>query len=248
MRATSHGPAGVSRVVESLVVTLEIYRRAFTRGAVLAVKNWPVLGSVFAYLAILRVGASFAAYLGIAGGFVFSLLTSACVGSFLYLVEAIVRSNRVSWDDFRRSFGMYLWDVVGVSFALWLFWQVVTPLLLQMPQGPVIVLCIYLVIVVLFNAIPELIYLGHHSLLQLLSRSYEFVANNWIEWFPPNVLLMAGLLALGSFPAHSIVESVVQTAAMALYVYFAMIVRGLLFIELDGSTRRSRIFRHKMGR
>jgi hypothetical protein len=235
-------------VLESLVVTLEIYRRAFARGAVLAVKNWPVLGSVFAYLGILRGGAYLAGYLGIAGGFVLSFVSAACVGSFLYLVEAIVRTNRVNWEDFRRSFGIYLWDVVGVSFALWLFWQVVTPLLHQMPQGPVIVLCINLLILVLFNAIPELIYLGHHTLLQLLSRSYEFVASNWIEWFPPNLLLLVGLAGIWMFPAPGLAQRIIQTAAAALFLYFAMVVRGLLFIELDGSTRRSRIFRHKIGR
>jgi len=233
---------------ESLVVTAEMYRRAFARGAVLAVKNWPVLGSVFAYGAILSVGAYFAAFLGIAGGFVLSLLTAACLGSFLYLVEMIVRTNRVSWEDFRRSFGMYLWDVVAVSFALWLFWQVVTPLLAQMPQGPVVVLCIELVILVLFNAVPELIYLGHYPLLQLLSRSYQFVANNWIEWFPPNVLLLAALGALWVVGVDGVAARVAQTGATALFLYFAMVVRGLLFIELDGSTRRSRLFRHKMGR
>ena len=235
-------------MVESLVVTLDMYRRAFARGAALAVKNWPVLGTVFAYSAILAVGAYFAMFLGIAGGFVMSLLTSACLGSFLYLVEMIVRTNRVSWEDFRRSFGMYLWDVVAVTFALWIFWQVVTPLLQQMPQGYVIVLCIDLLILVLFNAVPELIYLGHYPLLQLLSRSYEFVASNWIEWFPPNLLLMAGVVALWAYAAEGLPQRIVQAAVTALFLYFAMVVRGLLFIELDGSTRRSRLFRHKMGR
>lgn len=235
-------------MVESFVVTLEIYRRAFTRGAVLAAKNWPVLATIFVYGAIMAVGAYAAMFLGIAGGFVLSILTSVCLGSFLYLVEQIVRSNRVSWEDFRRSFGMYLWDVVGVSFALWIFWQVVMPLLQQMPQGHVIVLCIELLILVLFNAVPELIYLGHYPLLQLLSRSYQFIASNWIEWFPPNLLLMAAFVGLWAYGGTTVVERVVQTAATALFLYFAMVVRGLLFIELDGSTRRSRIFRHKMGR
>jgi hypothetical protein len=235
-------------VVESFVVTLDIYRRVFTRGAVLAAKNWPVLGTIFVYGAVMAVGAYAATFLGIAGGFVLSILTSICLGSFLYLVEQIVRTNRVSWEDFRRSFGMYLWDVVGVGFALWIFWQVVMPLLHQAPQGHVIVLCIELLIVVLFNAVPELIYLGHHGLLELLSRSYRFIAGNWIEWFPPNLLLMAALVGLSAYGATTMVEWVVRTAATALFLYFAMVVRGLLFIELDGSTRRSRIFRHKMGR
>ena len=64
-------------MLESLLVTLDMYRRSFSRGAVLAARNWLVLGSVFAYVAILNAGAHFAALLGIAGGFVMSLLVSA---------------------------------------------------------------------------------------------------------------------------------------------------------------------------
>jgi hypothetical protein len=236
-------------VLDSLFVTLAIYRRVFARGAVLAAKNWPVLLSVFAYSAMLAVGAYVAMFLGIAGGFVLSLLTSACFGSFLYLVEMIVRTNKVTWEDFTRSFGVYLWDVVGVSFALWLFWFVARPMLEQAPQGPVIVLAINLVLLVLFNAVPELIYLGHYSLVGLLASSYQFVANNWIEWFPPNLLLLAGLFALWRVPiAEGVPGVVAQSALLALFLYFVMVVRGLLFIELDGSSRRARIFRYKMGR
>jgi len=38
-----------------------------------------------------------------------------------------------------------------------------------------------------------------------------------------------------------------KLAAIALLVYYTMVVRGLLFLELHGSTRRSRAFRHRMG-
>jgi hypothetical protein len=230
-------------------VTLDIYRRAFTRGGALALRNWQVLLSVFVYTGIIYVGGYLAMFVGLIGGFLMSLLISACASSFLYLVEMIVRTNRASWEDFTRSFGVYLWDVVGVSFALWLFWFVATPILHQVPQGHVAVLAINLVLVVLFNAVPELIYLGHSGLVDLLSRSYQFIANNWIEWFPPNLLLMAGLYGLWNMPVgNSLPLSLAVTAASALFLYFAMVVRGFLFIELDGSTRRARIFRHKMGR
>lgn len=236
-------------MLESVAVTLEIYRRAFGRGAALAVRNWPVLASVFAYAAILYVGGYLAMFVGLLGGFLMSLLISACASSFLYLVEMIVRTNRASWEDFTRSFGVYLWDVVGVSFALWLFWFVVTPILHQVPQGHVAVLAINLVLVVLLNAVPELIYLGHSGLVNLLARSYQFIANNWIEWFPPNLLLMAGLYGLWTARVgDGLAVQVAQVAVSALFLYFAMVVRGFLFIELDGSSRRSRLFRHKMGR
>ncbi len=236
-------------MLESLLATIAIYRRAFSRGAVLAVRNWPVLLSVFAYSAILAAGAYAGALFGMLGGMILSLLTSACLGSFLYLVEMIVRTNKVTWTDFSASFGVYFWDVVGVTFAVWLFWFVATPALASLPQGPVVVLAIELVGLVLFNAVPELIYLGHHGVLALLARSYQFVANNWIEWFPPNLLLMAGLLGLWSVPVGgSLALQIAWIAVLALFLYFAMVVRGLLFIELDGTTRRARAFRHKMGR
>ena len=168
--------------MEWLFVTLALYRRVFSRAATLAVKNWPVMGSVFVYTAVMSIATYLAMALGMLGGFVLSLVWAACVGSFLYLVEMMVRTNRVTLEDFRRSFGMYLWDVVGVTFIAWLFFTFATPAIAQMPQGFVILLCIKLAIVVLFNAVPELIYLGHHSSVQLLSESYAFVAANWIEW------------------------------------------------------------------
>lgn len=234
---------------ESLAATLAIYQRAFRRGAVLAARNWPVLLTVFGYVVITTVGAYAAAFLGMAGGFLLSLLSSACLGSFLYLVEMIVRTNKVTWADFSGSFGVYLWDVVGISFVLWLFWFVVAPLIAQSPQGPVIVVAINLVLLVLFNAVPELIYLGHSGAVALLSRSYEFIAANWIEWFPPNLLLMAGLWGLWQVPVGGgLVGQLAQGALLALFLYFAMVVRGFLFIELDGSSRRARAFRHRMGR
>jgi hypothetical protein len=234
--------------VEWLAVTVEIYRRAASRAATLALRNWPVLGSVFAYAAIVEVVGGFALYLGIAGGFLFSLVLAACLGSFLYLVEMMVRTSRVTWEDFRRSFGVYLWDVVGVVFILWLLSFVTSLALAQAPQGYVIGVCLQILVLVFFNAVPELIYLGHHGSMALLSESYRFVADNWVEWFPPNFVLIAALLAIAEIDVSSVAGVALKVAVLALFVYFVMVMRGLLFIELYGTTRRGRAFRHRSGR
>jgi hypothetical protein len=234
--------------VEWLAVTLEIYRRAASRAAVLALRNWPVLGSVFAYGAIFRVATRFAIVLGILGGFLLSVVFAACAGSFLYLVEMMVRTSRVSWEDFRRSFGAYLWDVIGVAFILWILFWISSLALANSPRGDLVLLCLRILVLVFFNAVPELIYLGHHSSMALLSESYRFIADNWIEWFPPNFVLAFLLLLLLDVPAYDILGEALKTAAVALFVYFAMVMRGLLFIELYGSTRRGRAFRHRSGR
>lgn len=233
--------------MEWLAVTLQIYRRATSRAATLALRNWPVLGSVFAYSAIVSVAANFAMFLGIIGGFLLSLVSAACMGSFLYLVEMMVRTSKVTWEDFGRSFSAYLWDVIGVMFVLWIFQLVAVPMLMQSQQGSLILLCIYIAMLVFFNAVPELIYLGHHRALELLAESYRFVADNWIEWFPPNILLIACFYAIWRFNPSSLVAAVLQTAALALFGYFAMVLRGFLFIELAGSSRRGRAFRYRTG-
>jgi hypothetical protein len=232
--------------VSWLTITLALYRRTLRRAAELTLRNWPVLGSLFIYAAVMSAATVLAAALGIVGGFLLSLVWAACVGSFLSLVEMIVRSGRVTLDDFRRSAGVYLWDVVGVTFVLWIAFQLLTPALATIPQGRMLLLGLMLIVLVFFNAVPELIYLGRCSSLELLGESYAFIGENWIEWFPLTVVLGALVLALDALPVAPLLEWP-KLAAVALLVYYTMVVRGLLFLELRGSTRRSRAFRHRMG-
>lgn len=231
--------------MEWLAVTLGIYRKVFTRAAGLAVSNWPLLGSVFVYSAIMTVTAEFAGFAGILGGFLLTLVWAACAGSFLYLVEMIVRTSKVTLDDFRRSFGVYLWDVVGVSFVFWIFFQIVRPVLLQLPWGYPTLLFVDLAVFILFNAVPELIYMGHYGSLALLTESYAFIGANWIEWFPANLIAAAVLFAVVAVPAGG-PGTYLKAALLGLLLYFTMVMRGLLFIELHGSTHRGRVFKHRM--
>jgi hypothetical protein len=154
----------------------------------------------------------------------------------------------VTWEDFQRSFGAYLWDVLGVNFVLWGF-SLLTPMIVTLPQGPLILTSIAILGLVFFNAVPELIYLGHHSVLELFAESYRFITENWIEWFPPNVLFLLGYVLLQEIPvAQSWAALLAKNALIGLFVYFAMVMRGLIFIELYGSSRRARAFRHRAGR
>ncbi|MFI5394744.1 MAG: hypothetical protein ACHQ9S_04355 [Candidatus Binatia bacterium] len=231
--------------MEWLVVTLQIYRQVCVRAAMLAAKNWPVLGSLFVYLVITTVAAVLCSQLGIAGGFIVGLVRAACLASFLYLVEMIVRTSRVTLNDFRHSFGPYLWDVVGIMFLFWIF-TLASPIILQLPQGEVILLFAYVAIFVLFNAVPELIYMGHHTPGALLSESYQFIAENWLEWFPATIIAIAIMYGVASLPIGG-VGAYAQAAVMGLLLYFTMVMRGLLFIELHGSTHRGRVFKYRMG-
>ncbi|GBD27146.1 hypothetical protein HRbin30_02490 [bacterium HR30] len=229
-----------------LFATWAMYRRVFSRAAVLAVKNWPVLLTAFVYSALSTLAAWIAMWLGIFGGFLISLVSAACVSSFLHLVEVIIHSGKVNLDDFRRSFGMYLWDVVGLSFLAWLFFAFATPALLALPQGPALLLCVQIAIFVFFNAVPELIYLGRTHLFDLLAQSYRFIGTNWIEWLPANIAGAALFVVLWKLPLPEVLGWVPHVLTPFL-AYFFMVMRGLLFLELQSSSQRGRIFRYRAG-
>ena len=227
-----------------LVATMRLYGSVTRRAARVAVTNWPVGLSVFVYLAAMSITVPFAMMLGLLGGFIVGLVWAACIASFLFLVERLVRHGRVALGELPASFTPYLSDVIGVMFVLWMARMLLAMALMTNPQGLLITLVVQLFIFVFFNAVPELIYLGHHSSLELLGESYQFISDNWIEWFPPTLLAGVVLAGLMQLPLGG-AAVVLKWALVGLFVYFVMVLRGFLFEELQGSTRRSRAFRYR---
>ena len=233
-------------MVEWLSVTLSMYRKVFSRASILAAKNWPVLLTVLAYTALHYAATMIAIRMGMAGGFLMGFVNALCAGSFLYLVEMIVRTSKVSLEDLRSSIGQYLFDIIGVMFIFWILFFFLTPLLLQTEQGLLIFFFLRIVIFILFNAVPELIYLGHHSSTALLSESFEFVSANWIEWFPLNIVAALVIYAVAYAPIGGTME-IFRPFILGFLIYWIMVLRGLLFIELYGSTHRARAFKYRAG-
>jgi biotin transporter BioY len=227
-----------------LTTTLAIYASVTRRAARAAITNWPVFLSFFAYFLVMTASMPIAMLFGPLGGFLLGFVWAACLASFLYLVERLVRYGRVTFDDFPSSFTPYLSDVIGVLFVLWMLRTILSLALMANPQGPIIALVVQLFLFVFLNAVPELIYLGHHSSLDLLTESYRFISENWIEWFPPTLLAGAILLPLIALRTAGL-ANLGKWALIALFIYFLMVLRGFLFEELHGSTRRSRAFRYR---
>ena len=59
------------------------------------------------------------------------------------------------------------------------------------PNGALIYLLLRLGLFMLLNAVPEMIYQGRASGLELIGASYNFIVENWIEWLVPNLILFA---------------------------------------------------------
>ncbi len=238
--------------MEIVKATLWIYRIALTRSVELVRENWGVVFAPLAYSIILSVAGVVLVRFGIIGGLLLLLVSNACLSSGLNLIENIVKGRKAVLNDFFRGFTVYLWDIVMISFILWIPMRVASAVLYSMPEGPLILLFIQITLYIILNAVPELIYQSQASGLELLAASYTFIIENWPEWFTPNlVITVVGITLMRVLgPMVSGLPFAIQiflmTSVLGLFLTYLMIFRGILFSELDGSNRRSRVYRYKL--
>jgi hypothetical protein len=237
--------------METVKATLWLYRIALRRTAELLAGNWGIVFAPLAYSVILSVAAALLAPFGFIGGIVSTAATAACASSGLYVIENVLRGGKVTVGDFVQGFSVYLWEILGIAFILWIPMMLLSQVAYTTPQGPLIILLVRLLLYIILNPVPELIYQTRISGIALLSASYEFIVENWIEWFAPNLLIAAGaywLMGWVDLPAAwvpSYVRFFFILAVFGIFVTFLMIIRGLLFSELNGTTRRSRLYRYR---
>jgi hypothetical protein len=220
--------------------TVALYARVFRRGTLLALRNWAVGLVVILYGMLLSAAALVAAPFGIVGGFLLYLVTVACFSSWLSLVEQVIRAGRVRLGDVPAGFTAYFGDLLTVGF---LFWGIQLIASLVLAPFPFLQIVFVLAVFVFLNAVPELVYLGRHAAAEVLVESYRFIGENWIEWFPANLALAGCVVAVTMLPGGPL--GLVAEAALGVVLYFGMIVRGLLFLELASSSRRAREFRRR---
>jgi hypothetical protein len=237
--------------MSTVQATLWLYAMALRRSWESLLKNWVVSFAPWVYAALLAILALVVAPLGVIGGLVLGLATQACISSGLYLIKNIIESRRADLKDFVHGFTVYLWELLGIAFILWIPMRVLTMALASTPNGGLIFGLVQLAIYILLNPAPELIYQTRSSGFALISDSYNFIVENWLEWLLPNIVLTtAGYLILNLLSTITVgLPGVVQiffvAVGMGLCLSYFMIFRGFLFAELHGSTRRSRAYRYK---
>ncbi len=193
-------------------------------------------------------------------GIVSFIATSAMISNYLYLLNQIIRYGRVTLQDFKEGFIVYLWKVYGVLFIGWaagfLFDRIIAPVIysINLSLAGTISFIVSFLVLILMNALPESIYQKHYSSWETVTYAFDFVKENWIEWFVPNVIML-GLFYLvtgnvikdvfaissGYFFSFSLKGILLYVIGQIMFS-FIMIYRGILFDILSTSTRRKRAF------
>jgi hypothetical protein len=184
-------------MTNQLVAAFELYRRALQKTWQSLLRGWMAIVAVIGFLFLLLLAQQITAPLGMAGGFILGAINALLVGATLSLIEQSISFARsLTFQDVLNSFGHYFWDVIGVGFVLWLPLMALDMGTKTNPNGLFLSYAVMLLIFILLNPAPEVIYqVRHDSPLDVFKSAYEFVLENWIEWFLPIGLLLIPLLA-----------------------------------------------------
>lgn len=177
---------------------IELYRNALQKTWQSVVRGWITIVAVIGFTFLLNLAQQLVAPLGIAGGFILGAVNALLVGATLSLVEQSIRYGRMLKPrDVMESFGHYFWDVIGVGFVLWIPLMALNMATQGHPNGLFLSSAVMLLLFILLNPAPEVIYqVRHDSPLDVLKSAYEFVVENWIEWFLPIGVLLLPMVAL----------------------------------------------------
>lgn len=235
-----------------LKLMLKYYGNAASRSLKGALKNWPVMLVLLVYFAVIELVGIATAQIYIVGSLIMALVMGACLSSYLYMIENIIYSGKANMNDFRNSFTPYLRRILNIAFWIWLASMIYGSIIRFIPGGAanVINMIVYLAVSVVLNPLPEIIYQTEGSEINAFYSSYEFVRDNAAEWLIPNAifsvcfyyLLRGGISFAGARGALSALRYLI---ALPVFL-FMMIFRGILFRFLNGTTRRSRLFKMKM--
>lgn len=230
-----------------ITVYARLYGECFSKTMGSLARNaWTVLLPMGMFVAMVLLMAIIASIGGFLAGILTSLALSALYSSYLYFVSEVVSNQKVGLHEVGRSIKAYFWSILNVLFVLFIAQLLLGLMLRGTPQGGLILTGLWLVAVVVLNPAPEVIYQRHtYGGLQTLQGSWEFLKENWIEWFVPNVpllLAVAFVTALAS-TLHPIAGGLIGGALF----HVVMIYRGHLFRALDGSSHRQRMFRFRNG-
>jgi hypothetical protein len=190
--------------------------------------------------------------LGMVGGFIMGAVVAALGSCYLYFLGELVANAKVKLAEFGKSIGAYFWSVANILFIYWIASIALGAVLSGSPQARGAGSALAWGAVVLLNAAPEVIYRTHtYGGLATIQRAVHFLQSNWLEWGVPNVLLLAALQFVRTDGLGLLVYQfgtlglVLWSVIIGGLLHLVMVFRGHLFVELDGSSHRQRMFRYR---
>lgn len=194
----------------------------------------------------------------IISGFIMAIISSSFISNYLYLLYNVINYNRFTLNDFKRGFTYFIWKIYGVFFIAYLGEILLSFANRMLGVGAIALnIIVAIAIYILFNPLPETLYLKDYSPMDSIMYTIEFIQENWLNWLVPNTILIVilysvtGNIIFGIFNTHMNFNMIFTLKNIMMYLIaqiifsFIMVYRGHLYKLLSGSTRRKRMFMNK---
>ncbi len=156
-------------------------------------KNWLAIPGLILSFLIFTFLAKIVSPLGLAGGFIMGFVLVILISLYyLWLAEGY-RGSRLKFQEMFQVDWSLFSAVMSVAFLLWILNMLLSSLLVG-PNARLFIVIAHLLVLILLNPLPEVIYYLRYESMTAVQHSFEFVKNYWIEWFLPLVVIVAPAL------------------------------------------------------
>lgn len=192
------------------------------------------------------------------GGMVIFLSYAMVLSNYFHLMHLATSGYKTDWEDIKDGFFKYSRQIFGLLFLFYVAFIGLNWFVIPMLPGLLglwFLLIVIFLVVVLLNALPEVIYLKNFGELDSIQYAWSFLKTNALDWGVPMVLLLGFNLAvyrmvqwlnvtlLGNLPG-AVAQALLLVVMIIVFQFslgYTMIYRGLLFTRLDKTTRQKRV-------
>jgi hypothetical protein len=260
---------------EAVNATIKIYFDSARFASTALVRNWPLLLGVVGAFGIYAIVASIFGRMGFAGGMVVGMTQIVLLSVGYSWLSSSVSHERIKIKElYTFDYGLFS-TVINTGFIIFIA-KFLLSIFAQSSGSEWIMVLVQFALVVICNALPEVLYIMRAEGLNAISESVDFMKRNWIEWFIPLLLFLVPwivvsleiLLILISkmdellpativfnvvrtfskpwFESIGIIGFILSNLIAVVMFVWFMLFRGFLFKELISGSRRQRIFKAKL--
>lgn len=254
----------------TLAATVTIYKECALKAAWGIVKNWPILiGSVVLFVSFFFIGSIFSIF-GSLQGILMGLVSVAFLSIYYGWISAIADKEIVTFQKLIKFDVGLFFNIMNVGFYLWIGDVIFKQSFERVPGMEWLPACFGLVIFIVFNSLPEIVHQHRQDGMSSFYSALNFNKENWIEWHIPLLIILspilfsswrAALMLLSGASVLLPISTVMSVLLVTLSsfwlvsyitIFLALVVgnwymlfRVFLFKELEGGTRRRRVYQAK---
>lgn len=169
---------------------LIIYKECALQASRGLMRNPTIIAGSLAAFFLFWFATSIFGPMGFGGGMILGLLQVGLIALYFSWIASTVDKDRLTFKALWTPDYSMFFTVMSVAFVLWIV-QLVFSSFSNSADTAWIMQMLSLGLVLIFNCIPEIIYLNRVESVPALTEAAKFIQDNWIEWFLPLLILLS---------------------------------------------------------